>query len=183
VKSITWVVAVSITLAGTGCGGRRVATSFSEMEKRAPAGTTVYVTTNDGKEVKGKLAAVSGSSMRVSMRDTATRDFSEADVARVAAKDTLWNGMLIGAGVAGAAAFMLNDESCVEPYAQSNCRKVSRGAGVAITAGIGAALGTAFDALHHRPVFRAARSGRGASLIVAPLVTPNVAAIRISSRF
>lgn len=182
-RLITWVVGVSITLAGTGCAGRRVATTFSDMEKRVPAGTTVYLTTRDGTEVKGKLVTVSGSSMNVSLRDAATRDFSEADVARISAKDKLWNGLLIGAALGGFFAFMLNDASCIEPYASPDCKKVPRGAGVAITAGIGAALGTAFDALHHRRVFRGTKSTRGASLFIAPVVAPHVAAVRVSARF
>jgi hypothetical protein len=179
---MTCALAVLIVLAGTGCGGRRVATTFGAMEKRVPAGTTLYLTTDDGEEVKGKFVGLSGSLMRVTMRDTATREFSEADVARVTAKDTLWDGMLIGAAVTGAFAFMLNDESCVEPYARPNCVKLSRGAGVALFTGMGAALGTVFDALHHRPVF-ARPPLKGASLFVSPLVTPNAAAIHLSARF
>ncbi|MCA1561868.1 MAG: hypothetical protein LC804_16915 [Acidobacteria bacterium] len=172
-----------MTLSVTGCAGKRVATTFADMEKHVPAGTTVYVTTSDGKEVKGKLATVSGSSMTVSLRDTSTRDFSEADVARIRAKDPLWNGMLIGAALNGFFTFALNDEGCTAPSAAPDCKKVSRGAGAAIGAGIGAALGMGFDALHHQRVFRGTRSPRGASLFIAPVVTPNVAAVRVSSRF
>lgn len=181
-RLIIWAV-VGLSLSVTGCVGKRVATTFVDMEKRVPSGTTVYVTTSDGKDVKGKLAAVSGSSMKISLRDAATRDFSEADVARISAKDPLWNGMLIGAAVGGFFTFALNDASCIEPYASPGCKKVSRGAGVAIAAGIGAALGMGFDALHHRRVFRGTRSPRGAALFVAPVITPKVAAVRVSSRF
>jgi len=60
---------------------------------------------------------------------------------------------------------------------------VSRGAGVAIGAVIGAALGTGLDALRHRRVFRGTPSAGRASLFIAPVVTPNVVAVRVSSRF
>ena len=102
-----------------------------------------YLTTTDGKEVTGKLDDVSGASVRLLLRDAATREFSEADVARITAKDTLWSGLLIGAGLGAAFGFMLNDESCIHPYATADCRKVSRSAGAAATAGLGAALGAA----------------------------------------
>lgn len=182
-KLITCLIAFSITLAATGCSAKRVPTTFSAMEKRAPAGTTVYVTTSAGNEFKGTLAEVSGSSMKISLRDASTQDFTEADVARIRAKDKLWNGMLIGAGIGGVFAFMLNDAGCVEPYAQPDCKDVSRAAGVAVTAGIGAAVGALFDALHHRRVFRGPRPGRGTSVFVAPLLPSGGAVIRVSSRF
>jgi small nuclear ribonucleoprotein (snRNP)-like protein len=178
-----WVVGVSMSLSVTGCAGKRVATTFTDMAKHVPAGTTVYVTTTDGKEVKGALATVSASSMKVSLRDTSMRDFSDADVTRVRAKDRLWNGLLIGAAVGGFLTFAINDASCIEPYASPDCVKVSRGAGVAIGTALGAAVGTGFDALHHRRVFRGTSSTRGASLFFAPVVTPNVVAVRVSSRF
>ena len=179
----TGVVGLLVVLSVTSCAGRRVATTFTDIGKHVPAGTTVYVTTTDGTEVQGELATLSVSSMTVSLRNTSTRDFSEAEVTRVRVKDPLWNGMLIGAAVGGFFTFALNDESCTAPNASPDCLKVSRGAGVAIGTAIGAALGTGFDALRHRQVFRATRSTRGASLFIAPVVTPNMAAVRVSSRF
>jgi hypothetical protein len=119
----------------------------------------------------------------VSLRDASTREFGEADVTRVRAKDPLWNGMLIGAGVVGLLTFALNDASCVEPSASPDCVKVSRAAGIAIGTALGAALGTGFDMLHHRQVFRGTNSGRGASLFVVPVVTPRVLGVRLSSGF
>jgi hypothetical protein len=174
---------VLMLLAGTGCAGRRVATTFTEMESHVTAGTTLYVTTSDGKAVKGTLATVSGSSLKMSLADRSTRDFREVDVARIRTKDTLWNGMLIGAAAGGFLTFAINDGSCIVPYAATDCRKVSRGAGVAIGAAIGAAIGTGVDVLHHRRVFRGTVSAQGASLIVAPVANPHMAAILLSSRF
>lgn len=176
------VLGLLVVLSVTSCAGRRVATTFTDMERHVPPGTTVYVTTADGTEAKGKLATLSVSSMTVSLRNTTTRDFSEAEVTRVRVKDPLWNGMLIGAGI-GSLSFALGDEGCSAPNASPDCIRVSRGAGIAIGTAMGAALGTVIDALRHRQVFRATRSTRGAALFIAPVVTPNMAAVRVSSRF
>lgn len=176
-------VGLSMTLSITGCAGKRVATTFADMGRRVPTGTTVYVTTTDGIEVQGKLSTLSASSMKVQLGDQSTRDFREADVTWIRAKDPLWNGMLIGAAAGGFFSFALNDASCTAPSASPDCRNVSRGAGVAIFTAIGAALGTGFDALLHRRVFRGPRSTSGASLFIEPVVTPKVAAVRVSSRF
>src|SRR5512141_1634833 len=177
------VAGLLMTLSVTACAGNRIPTTFPDMGKRVSEGTTVYVTTTDGKEVQGKLATISASSMTVSLRDRSTRDFGEADVTRIRAKDPLWNGMLIGAAIGGFFTFAMNDASCVEPYAAPDCVKVSRGAGTAIGTVIGAAVGTGFDMLHHRRVFRGTTPRRGASLFIAPVVTPGLLGVRVSSGF
>lgn len=174
-------VGVAVILSA-GCAGRRV-TTFTEMEKRVPAGTTLYVATDDGKEIKGKLAAISGQTLRLTLRDAATREFREMDVTRVRARDPLWNGALIGAAAAGISAAALVETGCVAPYAAPDCKTVSRGAGVAIMAGLGGGVGLLFDVLHHRRVFRGAKRARGASLFIAPVLAPNTAGVRVSSRF
>jgi hypothetical protein len=176
------VAVVSLALSVTGCGGKRVATSFEAMVARAPAGTTVVVTAADGSETTGTLRSVSGRSLQVVPRDASSRDFSEAQVTRIRVKDPLWNGLLIGGAVGGFFSFALNDASCIEPYASPDCQRVSRGAAVAIGTAIGGALGAAFDARRHRPVFRAPKAGR-ASLVVAPVFTADRAAVLAALRF
>ena len=166
----------------TGCAGKRVATTFTEINKHLAAGTTVYVTTNDGTEVRGELDTVSGASARLLLQDATTREFSEADVARVTTKDTLWSGLLIGAGLGGAFGFMLNDESCFPAHAPADCRKASRSVGVAATAALGGALGAAVDALHRQRVFHGTRTA-GISLSIAPLIAPRGVAIAVSTCF
>jgi len=87
--------------------------------------------------------------------------------------------MLIAAGIGRFLAFAIDDESCIVPYAATE----SRGAAVTIGAGIHAAIGTGFDILHHRRVFRGTAAVRRASLSVAPIASPHVPAILLSSRF
>lgn len=173
---------LAVTLSVTGCAGKRV-TTFSEMDKRVPAGTTVYVTTVGGQEIKGKVVTVAGSSMKISLRDAAMREFSEADVARVRAKDPLWNGILIGAAVGATPAVLLFEPGCVEPFAVPDCKTVSRGAGVAISAGMGAGVGLLWDVLHRRRVFHGAQPARRTSVVIAPVFGSKAAGIRVSSRF
>lgn len=176
------MVGLLMTLSVTGCAGKRIPTTFTGMGERVPGGTTVYVTSADGKDVQGKLGTVSVSSMTVLLRDGSTRDFGEAEVTGVRVRDPLWNGMLIGAGVGGFFTAVLNDASCVEPYASPDCIKVSRGAGIAIGTAIGAALGTGFDLLHRRRVFRGTKSGGKAALFIAPVVTRERLAMVVGCR-
>ena len=178
-----FVAGVSLMLSGAGCAVRRVPTTFAEMEKHTPVGTTVYVTTKDGEEVTGTLATISASSISVALRDEPARVVVDANVASIRAKDPLWNGLVIGAGVGGFMIGALSDESCIAPYAAPDCKNVSRGAGILLGAGIGAALGAGFDALHHQRVFRSSPPAGRASVFVAPVVTPDTITVRIFSRF
>ena len=173
---------LAVAFSVTGCAGKRV-TTFSDMDKRAPAGTTVYVTTTRGEAIKGQIVSVAGSSMKISLGDAATREFSEADVARVRARDPLWNGILIGAAVGAAPAVLLFEPGCVEPFAVPDCKTVSREAGVAIFAGMGAGIGLLWDALHRRRVFDGAHPARRTSVVIAPIIGSKAAGIRVSSRF
>lgn len=177
------VVGLLMTLAASGCAVRRVPNTFSELATRVPPGATVYVTMADGSDVEGALVTASASLMTVSLGDGSMRDLASADVTEVRARDPLWNGMLTGAAIGGVGAFALADESCLEPYALPDCRKVSRGAGAAMGAAIGAALGAGFDVLHHQRVFRTRNHMIGASVVIAPVLTSDAVAVRVSSRF
>lgn len=113
-----WFSCLLMLLASTGCTGRRVATTFIGMESHVPAGAALYVTTSDGQHVKGRLTTVSASSMQMSLADQSSREFREADVARIRTKDALWNGIVIGATTGGSLTFALNDGSCLCLYRQ-----------------------------------------------------------------
>jgi hypothetical protein len=182
-RRAAWVVVVSLALGVGGCAGKRVATTFDGMAERVPAGTTVRVTTVDGRETTGRLTAVSGTSMQVTLRDASRLELREADVAGVRARDPLWNGMLIGAAAGGLSTFVMNDESCSAPNASADCWKVSRGAGVAIGALMGAAIGAGVDALRQEPVFRNPRPAGGAAVGITPVLAPGHAAIVVRARF
>jgi len=167
--------------ASAGCA-RRVATTFKDLESRVRPGAVLYVTSHGGQETKGSLDAVSGSSLKLRIRDTAARDFAEADVSRIRERDSLWNGLLIGAATGGLMFAAVGEEGCTAPNAVAGCRKVSRGAGTAAMAAIGAGIGVGVDALHRRRVFRGAPR-RGATLTIMPALSRQGSAVMLTSRF
>ena len=124
--------------------------------------------------------------MTVSLRDTSTRQFSEADVMRIRVRDSLWNGMLVGAGIGGFLGYSYNDTDCLFSYTVPDCTKGSPAEPMAIGAAIGAAIGTGIDALRLRRVFRGTKATtvtHGPSLFFGPVITPDLVAVRVSSRF
>lgn len=176
------LVAIGIVLAvsSTGCTGKRVAADFAAVEQQVQVGRTAYLTTADGQRLKGQVTSVSPSSLRLSMPGAATREFTPADVSGIRIKDSLWNGMLIGAATMGLFGTVLMEEGCVAPYAVPECRKTTRAEMMAISAGFGAAVGAGIDALRHRQVYRGAKGGRTSRLRVTPLVHPTSVAVQVS---
>lgn len=179
-KVFTQAAGMCFVVLLTGCAGRRVASDFATMEQRLAPGVTTYVTTMDGGRFRGRVASVSAASFRLSLPDGAPRDFLPADVSAIRVKDPLWNGLLIGGGVSALMAGMLNDAGCIEPYASPGCKKVSRAAGIAVTAGVGAVIGAGIDALHHRRVYHGARPARTSRLLLAPALTRTSVSLRMS---
>ena len=164
----------------TGCAGKRVASDFATLEQRLAPGVTAYVTTMDGGRFRGRVVGVSAASLRLSLPDGAPRDFLPADVSAIRVRDPLRNGLLIGGGVSALMAGILNDEPCVADSAAPGCKKQSRAAGIAVTAGLGAAIGAGIDALHHRRVYDGARPARTARLLLAPTLTRTSVSLRMS---
>jgi len=130
-----------------------VATTFKDLQTSVRAGTTIAVKERNGKVAKGRLESVTGSSLRLRLRDAAALDFAEMDVARITVTDPRWNGLLIGAAAGGGSFAVLGEESCTSPQAVPGCQRLSRGAGIATMAAIGAGIGVGFDALRRRRVF------------------------------
>ena len=164
-----------------GCA-RHVATTFKDLQTSVRTGTTIAVKERNGKEAKGRLESVTGSSLRLRLRDAAALDFAENDVARITVSDTLWNGLLIGAAVGGGSFAAIGEEGCTSPEAVPGCRRVSRGAGIATMAAIGAGIGVGFDALHRRRVFLGPAAHR-ARVSIRPEFGRRRTAIVLTSRF
>lgn len=175
-------LAIALSMAG-GCARPRVVTTFSDLETRLRPGTSVHVTNTAGDEIKGEVTAVSGPSLRIKLRDAAERDFAESAVARITVKDPIWNGAVIGAAV-GVVGGGISDEGCSSPSAAPDCKKVSRGAGIAIMTAMGAGFGAALDALFWRrvPVFRASKRA-GSVRFLMPVVGPHRAGVFVSTGF
>ena len=135
--------------------------TFSALRSRVAPGTTVDVELESGARVRGLLEAVEDA--RLSIRDG--RDIRWLDATDVVGidtrhRDSVLNGLLIGAGVGGAVALGIISDNALCSY---NCQFVS---GALVYTGIGAGLGAALDALVQRatPVYR--RGGRAPRLAV-----------------
>lgn len=180
-KVLTQVAGMCFVVLLTGCAARRVAGDFATLEQRLAPGVTAYVTTVDGARFRGRVASVSAASLRLSLPDGAPRDFLPADVSAIRVRDPLWNGLLIGGGVSALMAGMINDAGCISPNVDPlGCQKASRGAGIAASAGMGAAIGAGIDALHHRRVYNGARPAGTTRLLLAPALTRTSVSLRMS---
>jgi len=159
--------------------------SFELLGKRLTVGETIWVTDASGREVKGKLRALS-STFIVLDANGARREFPAAQVGRVdqPQRDSLRNGVLWGAlagFLGGAASCALNDQ----------CVGDESGAGVTVVlallgAGAGAGIGAAVDARikgARLVVYRGAGARVSARLSLAPIVTPRTKGVRLSFSF
>jgi hypothetical protein len=157
-----------------------IANSFNELRLLVRTGDSLSVTSNDGREVNGKLMDLSSQSLTIRVGDS-RREWQEADVAVIRQRrhDSLANGALWGfvggvsfGGVAGAI------------YAAA---EGGSAAGVAIDAGvfgaIGAGIGVGVDALIAKrvPIFE--RRSAGASVGVTPNLNTSRRGARVSIRF
>ena len=110
----------------------------------------------------------------------AAAEFSPGSLRVSQRRDTLWNGVAIGAGL-GALAGALGGATAIEcsECAGFNVPLTFGGLGAAAGAGIGAAL----DALRHAPAATRATTDRRPRVAVAPLVGRNGRALIASLRF
>jgi hypothetical protein len=151
-------------------GPAPVAQSFGELKGRIPRGASVFVTDSTGHELSGKVAALSDTSLDL-LSDGRTHAFSQADVGliKVRQRDSLWNGLIIGAvaGVAPAVYWLFADPN---ECGGSICM-VDLLTGVIPSAAIGLAIDAAVQkkVVVFRSPSRLSSSGRTA-LTVAPIV-------------
>ena len=141
------------------------ARSFDELRARVKNGETVTLTDQTGREVTGKVAALSHSGLTLSHGGgTLTLMESQVSLVQHRQSDSLLNGVLIGAAVGGVPAYLL--------VAAANCHDC-RGFAL-FWAAIGAGIGLGVDGYvrSNRTVFLPRANGRQASrLRVSPLVT------------
>lgn len=176
---------IILALAPAMAAAQEPVASFDLLDRRLTVGETIWVTDASGREVKGKLRALS-STFIVLDADGARREFPAAQVGRVdkTQRDSLRNGVLWGAlagFVGGAASCALNPE----------CAGDESGAHVSVVlgllgAGAGAGIGAAVDARitgARLVVYRGAGAHVSAHLSLAPIVTPRTKGMRLSFSF
>jgi len=172
----SWKVAivlavVSLLLAFALAAAQEPVRDFAQLNTRLRPGDTIWVTDAQGREVKGRIAAVGTDALTVDGGGSKT--FSAGDVRLVMERrhDSLANGALIGLGVGGIGTGLACLASADEGQDQW-CL-----AAAVVYGGIGAAIGLGIDAVipgKKVVVYRApgAAGAPSARLSVAPFVTP-----------
>jgi hypothetical protein len=130
------------------------ASSAGQQPPPLPAGEEVIVThAGSGQELRGRLVELSSTSLAL-LVDGRRVEVPIDDVLRIdSRKDSLKNGALIGLGIFGGLAAL----GCAEVDSAGWCAY-----GIAVNAGLGAAIGAGIDALHkgRSPIYiKPARSG------------------------
>ena len=94
-----------------GCVHMQPAQTWAELVPRLTPGTAVAVTDTNGTEVRGKVSAVSATSLTLKVAK-ASREFDSTRVRYVRRDgDSLWNGLAIGAAI-GILGAVLPDNRC-----------------------------------------------------------------------
>jgi hypothetical protein len=95
----------------SGCAQLPPAHTWPEFVQRVGPGTPVAVTDAGGSEVRGRVSAVSATSLTITTPH-GSRSFDATDVRHVRRDgDRLWNGLAIG-GAVGTVAAILPDNRC-----------------------------------------------------------------------
>jgi hypothetical protein len=157
------------------------ATSFEQLQLLVKAGDTVSVTASSGQVIKGKIAQLSRSSIRLVVKGV-PRNFAEVDVSEIKQRrsDSLGNGARNGA-IAGAVFGVIGAFF-------SDCRSGScagdRVAEVAVTTALCTGIGVGIDALivGTQVVYRP-RGRITTGFKITPLLTRREKGINVSVSF
>ena len=183
----SWKVAIvlaviSLLLAFALAAAQEPVREFSQLDTRLKPGDKVWVTDAQGREVKGRIAAIGADALTLDAGGSKT--FSAGDVRLVMERrhDSLANGALIGLGVGGLGTGL----ACLATMEGSDrdwCLPVA-----VVYGGIGAAIGLGIDAMipgKKLVVYRAPGStgSSQARLSVAPVVSPRAKGVAVSFSF
>lgn len=176
------VIAVMIILAAAPADAQELAGTFDQLRVLVKPGDTLTVIDGSGQRVEGKMSSLSSSMLNLTVAGQ-PRQFLNADVNTIEKRgpDSLKNGALIGLAIGGGL-------GAVAMAALAATAEDNAGAFVAVGAliygGIGAGIGTGFDALiEGRRVIYARSGAAGATLTVAPLFGRTRKGMRVSLRF
>jgi hypothetical protein len=182
-KIPSWIlVGLWLWVCPAGASAQGIAKSFDELRLLVRTGDAVTVTDVAGREVTGKISALSPTSLSLQV-DRQPREWSEADVATIKSRyrDSLGNGALIGLAIgAGTTAALI----AASMESEDNVSGGEVAAVVAIYGGIGAGIGVGVDAMitRKRVIFEKPPT-TGASIQLAPFLTRRRAGGLVSIRF
>jgi hypothetical protein len=180
-RLVARIVAVLILVAAT-AEAQELAGTFDQLRVLVNPGDTLTVIDEAGQRVRGKVVSLSNSVLNLTVSGT-PRQFLSTDVNTIEKRgaDSLKNGALIGLAVGGGlgaaaiAALTATSDGNVGPLVA---------AGFLMYCGIGAGIGTGFDALIEgdRVIYARSRSAR-ATFTIAPIVSRERKGARLSLRF
>ena len=130
-RRAVWL-ALALVLAPAILRAQDVAGTFDQLQQVVKAGQAVVVTDVDGERIKGTIASFSPLSMTIDVEDRAgfpdgQRTFSEAAVARVAKRDPVTEGLLIGLAAGVGSAWGAVRITCGPPGYDQECAANSWG--------------------------------------------------------
>jgi hypothetical protein len=159
---------------------RASAVSFNELQGRIQPGATIWVTEATGREVSGKLSALSETSLTLVLHGN-TRSYVQSDVSLIRKRqsDSLWNGLLIGmaAGSAPSIYWLFADPNecggslCLDDLVVGMIPAV--------------AIGVAVDAAIRRKViiYRGSTTLTKTSISIAPITTQRRQGVELTLSF
>ena len=183
----SWKVAIvlaviNLLLAFALAAAQEPVRDFTLLNTRLVPGDTIWVTDAQGREVKGRIAALGADA--ITLEGGGSRTFASPDVTTIYVRrgDSLGNGALIGLGVGGLGIGL----ACVagtDDQDQGWCLMAA-----VVYAGIGAAIGVGIDAMIPGKKLVAYRApgltGSSATrLSLAPFVTPRSKGVTVSFAF
>jgi hypothetical protein len=172
-------------------GAQPPTSSFVELVGKLRPGTTVFVTDDGGRKIKGKIARLSASSLELLSGGT-QEDLAESRVLQIT--ERLRNtrkgakyGFLIGAGLGVLS--VMNVDCPTTETGHTRCENTdSLGFMVPMVfaiGGIGSAVGSGIGAIstHEHLIYRATGVHPGRPLVFAPFVSKEGAGLTASLRF
>ena len=172
---------VSLLVAYALAAAQEPVRDFSQLDTRLKPGDTIWVTDAQGREVKGKVAALDRDAITLRGSGPTAYRARDTSIIRQRQPDGVWNGALIGLGVGGGIAAA----GCIaeRDYSDSFCP-----AYILLYPAMGAGIGVGIDALipgKRVVVYRAPGPGgpSHARLSIAPVVTRRSKGLAVSFAF
>jgi hypothetical protein len=148
VKPTVLVISLALVIAGLlQEAAAQQASSFEQLQVLVKIGDTVSLTDSSGQISKGRIAALTPSSLRFQTNGI-FRDFAQSDIMEIRQRkgDSLKNGAKIGALVGLGVGILGAIGLCTDDFEVDPCAAWAAGA-IGFYTGTGAAIGVGIDAL------------------------------------